>query len=109
MNAKRRPDRDEYPDPSLVDLRRAIQAALDDADTEHPWSHHVRGRYTAHRTYTEHEPDAKPGEKHVAIRVEECERDIIMDVPEAHAESVLELLDHRLAGAKPATQEGDDA
>lgn len=100
--ATARPDREDYPDPSLVDLRRAIEAALADVDTDHPWRHHRRGRYTAHRTYTEHDPDGKPGEKHVAIRVEECERDIIMDVPEAHAQSVIDVLDHRLAGAEPS-------
>jgi hypothetical protein len=88
----RLPSRDEYPEPSLDDLANAIEDALDDKDGEHPWSHHVRGRYTAHRTYTEHEPDAKPGDKHVTIRVEECERDIIMNVPEAHAQSVVQLL-----------------
>ena len=91
MRATKRPDRDEYPDPSVEDLRRAIEAAL--TDDEHPWAHHVRGRYTTHRTHTEHEPDAKPGDKHVAIRVQECEREIIMDVVEDEAESVIALLE----------------
>jgi hypothetical protein len=91
--AAKRPDRADYPAPSRADLAAAIRAALEDGDNDHPWSHHRRGRYTAHRTYTEHEPDAKPGDKHVAIRVAECERDIIMDVPEEHAETVLSLLE----------------
>ena len=95
--AAARPPREDYPDPSREDLAAAIRAARDDADSDHPWSHHVRGRYTAHRTHTEHEPDAKPGDKHVAIRVKECERDIIMDVPEEHADRALAVL------------EGDDA
>jgi len=91
--ATARPPREEYPDPSREDLAAAIRAARDDADSEHPWSHHVRGRYTAHRTHTEHEPDAKPGVKHVAIRVVECEREIIMNVPEEQVDEVLTVLD----------------
>jgi hypothetical protein len=83
--ATERPDRDEYPERSLSDLVTVIERALADDG----WAHHRAGRYTAHRTHTEHEPDARPGCKHVTIRVTECERDIILNVPEEHADSVL--------------------
>lgn len=89
----RRPDRQEYPDPSTEDLARAIRAAYEGRNGEHEWSHYKRGRYTAHRTYTEHNPDSQPGDKHCTIRVEDCERDVIMNVPEQHAQRVLTLLE----------------
>jgi hypothetical protein len=83
--ATKKPDRDEYPDPSLEDFLRAVRkaAAADD------WRHFGCGRYTAHRCYTEHQPDAKPGDKHVAIRVTACERDIVADIPEQQADEFL--------------------
>jgi len=99
-DATKRPDRGEYRDPSLSDLVSAIKRALADDD----WSHHRAGRYTTHRTYTEHQPDARPGDKHVTIRVTECEREIILNIPEEHADSVLGLL---AAHADTGGDEGD--
>jgi len=87
-----RPDRSDYPDPSLDDLASAIEAAYAGRNSDHPWSHYQRGRYTAHRTYTEHNPDTQPGDKHCTIRVEACERDVIMNIPEDSAQQVLTLL-----------------
>lgn len=91
--ATSRPDRGDYPDPSTDDLARAIRAAYEGRNGDHPWSHYKRGRYTAHRTYTEHEPDARPGDKHVTIRVESCERNVICNVPEDSAPQFLSLLE----------------
>jgi len=87
--AGRRPPRDEYPEPSAQDLHEAIKAALDDG----VGAHYRRGRYTATRTWTEHNPSTKPGEQHETIRVIECDRDIILNVPVEHAEGVLALID----------------
>ena len=86
--ATKRPDRDEYPERSLSDLVAAVERALADDN----WRRHVAGRYTAYRTHTEHEPDARPGDKHVAVRVTECERETILNIPEEHADSVLAAL-----------------
>jgi len=86
--ATERPSRDEYPERSLSDLVTAVERALADDD----WAHHGVGRYTAHRTYTEHDPDTRPGDKHVAVRVIECDREIILNIPEEHADSVLTVL-----------------
>lgn len=87
MTEDKLPDRGEYPPPDPRDLAAAIRAALDDN------AHHRRGRYTAHLTVTQHNPRMDPCNEHIAVRVEECERDVIMDVPQDHAESVLAVLD----------------
>lgn len=92
MPATRRPDRDEYADPSAADFAKAVRRSLDEefGDT---FTHHKVGRYTATQTYTEHEPDARPGVKVLVVRVTECERDIIADIPVGTAESVLAVVD----------------
>lgn len=83
-----RPDRGEYPAPDIEDFVDAVKRAAGDEK----WSHHVSGRYTAHRTYTELEPDARPGDKLVVVRVEACERDVIADIPEDHVTAFLEAI-----------------
>lgn len=87
----KKPDRDEYCPPSSEDFAEAVRRALDE-DQGTKWTHHRVGRYTATQTYTEHEPDAKPGDKVLVVRVTECERDIIADIPVEYVESVLAVV-----------------
>lgn len=82
------PGRDEYPAPDPADFDAAVKAVLNDDDR----AHHGRGRYTAHRTYTEHNPDSQPGDKVEVVRVEACDRDVIADIPVDHADEVLAAL-----------------
>lgn len=91
MRATRRPDREEYPSQSADDFATAIRRALDE-DRGDKFTHHRVGRYTATQTYTEHEPDARPGDKVCVVRVTECERETIADIPVEHAESVLAVV-----------------
>ena len=91
MGPTKRPGRDEYPAPSGEDFARAIRHSLDE-DRGDKFTHHQVGRYTATQTYTEHNPDTQPGDKVRVVRVTECERDIIVDIPVDHAESVLAVV-----------------
>ena len=92
MPAVRRPDRDEYAGPSAADFAKAVRRSLDEEFGD-KFTHHRVGRYTATQTYTEHNPDTQPGDKVCVVRVTECEREIIADIPVDHAESVLTVVD----------------
>lgn len=83
--ATKKPDRGEYPDADVDDFVRAVERAASDEG----WSHHVVGRYTATRTYTELNPASRPGDKTVVVRVEACERDVIADIPEDSVDEFL--------------------
>jgi hypothetical protein len=85
--ANKLPPREEYPSPSIIDLADAIEAAYNGDD----WAHYVCGRYTAHQTHTQHNPKSQPGPFHITIRVEECERDVIMNIPREYAQQVISL------------------
>lgn len=87
----KRPDRDEYPEPSITDFATALERALT-AGGNRKFSHHRVGRYTSTRTYTEHNPDTQPGDKVQVVRITECEREVIADLPVEEAGSVLHLL-----------------
>jgi hypothetical protein len=84
-----RPPRDEYPDPDRSDLAAAVRAVLGDEQG----SHHRRGRYTSTWTYTEHDPDMKPGEKTKVVRVTVCEREVLCDIPIDQADELLAVLE----------------
>ena len=90
--ATKKPDREDYPAPSTDDLVEAVRRALDEEEGD-KFTHHRVGRYTATQTYTEHNPDSQPGKKVCVVRVTQCEREVIADVPVDHAEAILEVLE----------------
>ena len=87
-----RPDRDDYPDPSLHDLARAVRETYEQEDNRT----RVRGRYTAKWTYLDiHDGRvSSPGPaREKVILVQACEREYIAIIPWDGVPEYLDALD----------------
>lgn len=102
--ASKIPDENKYPEESSEDFTRAVRAALD-PDEGDKWTHHRKGRYTAHQTYMEDHQASLNDIKERCVVVTECERETIAILPSEYAESVLALLEPFESDVKEAMEE----